>query len=65
LQLLTYLQTSAFSERVLTRFALAAFAVNLATGKYVDNAAFEIKLLSILFWIGVIICGLMITFFAP
>ena len=94
---------------VLTRLALAAFAVNFATGvlffagntyKYVGNAAFEIKLLlivaaginawlyktrlshivqteavssgtiavgslSILFWIGVIICGRMITFYAP
>jgi len=94
---------------VLTRFALAAFAVNLATGvlffagntyKYVGNAAFEVKLLlivaaginawfykarlsrivqteavtlgtisvgslSIFFWIGVIVCGRMITFYAP
>jgi len=94
---------------VLIRLALAAFAVNLATGvlffagntyKYVGNAAFEIKLLlilaagvnawvckarlshvvqtnavsagsiaagslSILFWTGVIICGRMITFYAP
>jgi hypothetical protein len=94
---------------VLTQLALAAFAVNLATGvlffagntyKYVGNAAFELKLLliiaagsnawlyrtrlsqivqteavtlgtisvgslSILFWTGVIICGRMITFYAP
>jgi hypothetical protein len=94
---------------VLIRLSMAAFAVNLATGilffagntyKYVDNAAFELKLLlilaaginawlyrsrlsgivrteavslgtiavgslSILFWTGVIICGRMITFYAP
>lgn len=93
----------------LTRLALLAFAINLATGllflagntfKYVGNAAFEIKLaliaaagvnvvfyklrvanvpdtaavtpqsvavgsLSLAFWIGVIICGRMITFYAP
>lgn len=104
-----YRSTCARMVDVLTRFALAAFAVNLATGllffagntyKYVGNAAFEIKLLlivaaginawlyktrlsrivqteavslgtisvgslSILFWIGVIICGRMITFYAP
>lgn len=94
---------------MLIRLALAAFAVNLATGllfffgntfKYVGNAAFELKLLlimaaginalfykvrlsrlvhtdevslssagvgylSLLLWAGVIICGRMITFYAP
>jgi len=94
---------------VAIRLAVAAFAVNLGTGlffiagntfKYIDNAAFEIKLLLILaaginalvyrfrlhhlvatetvnglsiavgwlslaLWAGVIVCGRMITFFAP
>ena len=93
----------------LIKLTLAAFAVNLVTGvlfffgntfKYVDNSAFELKLvliliaganavfyklrlsdivagnevtrssvfvgsLSLLLWAGVIICGRMITFYAP
>ncbi len=95
--------------RTLVRAAIAAFAVNALTGslfftanapKYIDNPAFELKLLlialaglnaalyhwqfrpllqsdrkaglaqlsglsSILLWSGVIVCGRMITFFAP
>jgi len=93
----------------LVRLAVAAFAINLATGvlfffgntfKYVNNSAFELKMflilaaginalyyklrlsdvvdseavsassmtvgyLSLLLWSGVIICGRMITFYAP
>lgn len=95
--------------RFLVRLSIAAFVVNMATGllfflgntyKYVDNAAFELKLaliavaglnavfykwrlerivesedvslssigvgcLSLLLWSGVIVCGRMITFYAP
>lgn len=94
---------------LMTRLALAAFAVNFATGflffagnagKYIDNPAFELKLvliaaaglnalyyrfrlttlvasdrvtagsivvgsLSLALWAGVIVCGRMITFYAP
>jgi len=104
-----YRQPCAPTVRFLIRLAVAAFAVNLVTGllfflgntyKYVDNAAFELKLvliaiaglnallykrslshivesdevslssigvgcLSLLLWSGVIVCGRMITFYAP
>jgi hypothetical protein len=104
-----YRQPCAPTVRFLIRLSIAAFAVNLATGllfflgntfKYVDNPAFELKLvliaiaglnallyrfrlshivesdevspisvgvgcLSLLLWSGVIVCGRMITFYAP
>ena len=102
-------QPCASMTALLIRLALAAFAVNLATGvlfffgntfKYVNNPAFELKMililvaganallfrlhlrqivesdrvsvtsagvgyLSLALWAGVIICGRMITFYAP
>jgi hypothetical protein len=104
-----YRAPCASTVRTLSGLALAAFGVNFATGvlfffgntfKYVDNAAFELKLLliliagvnalffkvrlrhlvdtaevswssmsvgylSLILWAGVIVCGRMITFYAP
>jgi hypothetical protein len=104
-----YREPAARTVAFLIRLSLLAFAVNLATGvlfffgntyKYVDNPAFEIKLLlitvaglnalyyrwrladlvksrevtpgsiavgclSLAAWSGVIVCGRMITFYAP
>lgn len=104
-----YRERCAATVELLIRLSLIAFAVNLATGvlfffgntfKYVNNPAFELKLvlillaginalfykvrlshivdtenvswasrgvgsLSLLLWAGVIVCGRMITFYAP
>ena len=104
-----YRQPCASAVEFLIRLSVAAFGVNLITGvlffagntfKYIDNPAFELKLLligiaganalyfrlrlhrivttdqvnlqsivvgylSLLLWAGVIICGRMITFYAP